>query len=89
MLGHERHGGGLVDARDMDHQLAKRIARLEGGARGAVEHGFGPDPLERACGQEELHILRTELDPRGQNTAERSAWIIYDAESGTYEKTGA
>src|SRR2546430_1689512 len=26
--------------------------------------------------EEELHILRTELDPRGQNTAERSAWIV-------------
>jgi len=31
--------------------------------------------------EEELNILRTELDPRGQNTAERSAWIVYDGES--------
>ena len=35
---------------------------------------------------EELHILRTELDPRGQNTAERSAWIIYDADNATYTR---
>ena len=28
--------------------------------------------------EEELNILRTELDPRGQNTGERSAWIVYD-----------
>jgi len=33
--------------------------------------------------EEELHILRTELDPRGQNTAERSAWVIYDGETYT------
>jgi hypothetical protein len=33
--------------------------------------------------EEELHILRTELDPRGQNTAERSAWVLYDGESYT------
>ena len=33
--------------------------------------------------EEELHILRTELDPRGQNTAERSAWVVYDGESYT------
>jgi glutaconate CoA-transferase subunit B len=38
--------------------------------------------------EEELHILRTELDPRGQNTAERSGWIIYDTESGTYARAG-
>lgn len=31
--------------------------------------------------EEELHILRTELDPRGQNTAERSAWIMRDGDS--------
>jgi glutaconate CoA-transferase subunit B len=34
---------------------------------------------------EELHILRTELDPRGQNTAERSAWVVYDG--GAYVRT--
>jgi glutaconate CoA-transferase subunit B len=33
--------------------------------------------------EEELHILRTELDPRGQNTAERSAWVIRDGDSYT------
>lgn len=33
--------------------------------------------------EEELNILRTELDPRGQNTAERSAWIVYDGEAFT------
>jgi glutaconate CoA-transferase subunit B len=33
--------------------------------------------------EEELHILRTELDPRGQNTAERSAWIVRDGDSYT------
>jgi glutaconate CoA-transferase subunit B len=38
---------------------------------------------------EELQILRTELDPRGQNTAERSAWIVYDAESGAYTRAEA
>jgi hypothetical protein len=32
---------------------------------------------------EELHILRTELDPRGQNTAQRSGWIVFDGESYT------
>jgi glutaconate CoA-transferase subunit B len=32
---------------------------------------------------EELHILRTELDPRGQNTAERSAWIVREGETYT------
>ncbi len=37
--------------------------------------------------EEELHILRTELDPRGQNTAERSAWVIFDAETGAYMRT--
>jgi glutaconate CoA-transferase subunit B len=31
--------------------------------------------------EEELHILRTELDPRGQNTAERSAWIVREGDS--------
>jgi glutaconate CoA-transferase subunit B len=31
--------------------------------------------------EEELHILRTELDPRGQNTAERSAWIVRDGDA--------
>ncbi|MEX0750822.1 MAG: CoA-transferase, partial [Dehalococcoidia bacterium] len=35
--------------------------------------------------EEELHLLRTELDPRGQNTAERSAWVVYDGE--TYVRT--
>src|SRR5438874_2341795 len=30
--------------------------------------------------EEELEILRSELDPRGQNTAERSNWIIFDGE---------
>ncbi len=34
--------------------------------------------------EDELNLLRTELDPRGQNTAERSAWIIYDGEK--YER---
>jgi glutaconate CoA-transferase subunit B len=29
---------------------------------------------------EELNVLRTELDPRGQNTAERSAWVVFDGE---------
>ena len=33
--------------------------------------------------EEELHILRTELDPRGQNTAERSAWVVFDGETYT------
>ena len=33
--------------------------------------------------EEELHILRTELDPRGQNTAERSAWIIREGDTYT------
>ncbi|MDP9236105.1 MAG: acyl CoA--acetate/3-ketoacid CoA transferase subunit beta [Chloroflexota bacterium] len=33
--------------------------------------------------EEELHILRTELDPRGQNTAERSAWVIRDGDTYT------
>jgi glutaconate CoA-transferase subunit B len=36
--------------------------------------------------EEELHILRTELDPRGQNTAERSAWVVHDSEAGTYTR---
>ena len=36
--------------------------------------------------EEELHILRTELDPRGQNTAERSAWIV--REGDVYTRTG-
>ena len=31
--------------------------------------------------EEELHILRTELDPRGQNTGERSQWIVFDGEA--------
>jgi hypothetical protein len=39
--------------------------------------------------EEELHILRTELDPRGQNTAERSGWIMYDAETNTYTRVDA
>ncbi len=29
---------------------------------------------------EELEILRTQLDPQGQNTAQRSDWIIFDGE---------
>jgi glutaconate CoA-transferase subunit B len=33
--------------------------------------------------EEELHILRTELDPRGQNTAERSAWIVREGDDYT------
>jgi glutaconate CoA-transferase subunit B len=48
----------------------------------AKELGTIPGPTE-----EELQILRTELDPRGQNTAERSAWIIYDPDTRTYTKT--
>jgi glutaconate CoA-transferase subunit B len=40
-----------------------------------------PGPTE-----EELQILRTELDPRGQNTTERSAWIVFDADSGAYTR---
>ena len=31
--------------------------------------------------EEELNILRTELDPRGQNTAERSAWIVREGDA--------
>lgn len=38
--------------------------------------------------EDELNILRTELDPRGQNTGERSTWIIYDEESKTYARAG-
>ena len=38
--------------------------------------------------EEELEILRTELDPRGQNTGERGTWVIYDADSGEYTKAG-
>ncbi len=30
--------------------------------------------------EEELQVLRAELDPRGQNTAERSGWILYNGE---------
>ncbi len=37
--------------------------------------------------EEELHILRTELDPRGQHTAERSAWIVRDG--GSYTRAEA
>jgi glutaconate CoA-transferase, subunit B len=33
--------------------------------------------------EDELNILRTELDPRGQNTAERSAWILRDGDTYT------
>jgi hypothetical protein len=36
---------------------------------------------------EELHILRTELDPRGQNTAERSAWIVREGDAYTRAAT--
>lgn len=32
---------------------------------------------------EELQILRSELDPRGQNTGERSAWVVFDGEAYT------
>ena len=32
---------------------------------------------------EELQILRAELDPRGQNTGERSNWIIFNGERYT------
>ena len=39
--------------------------------------------------EEELQILRTELDPRGQNTAERSAWIVFDLESCAYTRADA
>jgi len=39
--------------------------------------------------EEELQILRSELDPRGQNTAERSAWIVYDPEAKAYTRAGA
>ncbi len=38
--------------------------------------------------EEELEILRTELDPRGQNTGERGTWVIYDADSGEYTRAG-
>jgi hypothetical protein len=37
--------------------------------------------------EEELNILRTELDPRGQNTAERSAWIVREGDG--YIRAGA
>jgi glutaconate CoA-transferase subunit B len=33
--------------------------------------------------EEELDILRTQLDPRGQNTAERSAWVVRDGDTYT------
>lgn len=33
--------------------------------------------------EDELNILRAELDPRGQNTGERSGWILYDGERYT------
>jgi glutaconate CoA-transferase subunit B len=36
--------------------------------------------------EEELQILRAELDPRGQNTAERGAWVVYDGL--TYARAG-
>ena len=36
--------------------------------------------------EEELNILRTELDPRGQNTGERAGWVVYDEESGAYTR---
>jgi glutaconate CoA-transferase subunit B len=36
--------------------------------------------------EEELQILRSELDPRGQNTAERSGWIVYDPDTGAYTR---
>jgi glutaconate CoA-transferase subunit B len=36
--------------------------------------------------EEELQILRSELDPRGQNTAERSGWVVFDGES--YSRAG-
>ena len=36
--------------------------------------------------EEELNILRTELDPRGQNTGERAGWVVYDEESGSYTR---
>jgi len=36
--------------------------------------------------EEELQILRAELDPRGQNTAERSAWVVFEPESGAYTR---
>ncbi len=48
----------------------------------APDLGTIPGPTE-----EELQVLRTELDPRGQNTAERSAWIIYDPDTRTYTRT--
>jgi acyl CoA:acetate/3-ketoacid CoA transferase beta subunit len=31
--------------------------------------------------EDELNILRTELDPRGQNTGERSAWVVFDGDT--------
>jgi len=46
--------------------------------------GTLPGPTEA-----ELEILRTELDPRGQNTAERSAWIVFDAATGAYARADA
>jgi glutaconate CoA-transferase subunit B len=50
----------------------------------AADVGTLPGPTEQ-----ELEILRTELDPRGQNTAERSAWIVFDADSNRYTRADA
>jgi glutaconate CoA-transferase subunit B len=33
--------------------------------------------------EQELEVLRTELDPRGQNTGERSAWIVREGDTYT------
>lgn len=37
---------------------------------------------------EELEILRTQLDPQGQNTAQRSDWIIFDGERYVHGAAG-
>jgi hypothetical protein len=56
----------------------------------AVTHAKLPPPTEaeiaKARAAKAKHILRTELDPRGQNTGERGTWIVYDADSGTYTR---
>ena len=55
---------------------ARRVRAQAGRRRTSSRRSTGPT-------EEELHILRTELDPRGQNTAERSAWIVRDGDAYT------
>ncbi|MPL94869.1 hypothetical protein SDC9_41028 [bioreactor metagenome] len=55
--GDKRHRRRLVEARDVDDELAERVARLHRRLHRAVEHRLGGHALLGARGQQQRHVL--------------------------------